>query len=101
MQPRFWRSTLLDASAPHRITKGATTGAIHSASSVSPNGTTEQDGVVARAAGQIVSGKDYSLHLGGVSHHFTAFNTLLDLDWKGFEAERSPVFIVAKPATPP
>src|SRR6266700_761615 len=44
---------------------GPTTGAIHSASSVNPNGTTEQYGVVARAAGQIVSGKDYSLHLGG------------------------------------
>ena len=44
---------------------GPTTGAIHSASSVSPNGTTEQYGVVARAAGQIVSGNDYSLHLGG------------------------------------
>jgi phosphate-selective porin OprO/OprP len=44
---------------------GPTTGAIHSASSVNPSGTTEQYGVVARAAGQIVSGKDYSLHLGG------------------------------------
>ncbi len=44
---------------------GPTTGAIHSASSVNPAGTTEQYGVVARAAGQIVSGKDYSLHLGG------------------------------------
>jgi len=44
---------------------GPTTGAIHSASSTNPNGTTEQYGVVARAAGQIVSGKDYSLHLGG------------------------------------
>jgi phosphate-selective porin OprO/OprP len=44
---------------------GPTTGAIHSASSVTPNGTTEQYGVIARAAGQIVSGKDYSLHLGG------------------------------------
>jgi phosphate-selective porin OprO/OprP len=44
---------------------GPTTGAIHSASSVNPNGTTEQYGVVARAAGQIVSGKDYSLHIGG------------------------------------
>jgi phosphate-selective porin OprO and OprP len=43
---------------------GPTAGAIHSASSVTPNGTTEQYGVVARAAGQIVSGKDYSLHLG-------------------------------------
>ncbi len=44
---------------------GPTTGAIHSASSINPNGTTEQYGVAARAAGQILSGKDYSLHLGG------------------------------------
>src|SRR6202171_370356 len=44
---------------------GPTTGAIHSASSVNPPGTTEQYGVVARAAGQILSGKDYSLHIGG------------------------------------
>jgi phosphate-selective porin OprO/OprP len=44
---------------------GPTTGAIHSASSVNPNGTTEQLGAVARVAGQIVSGKDYSLHIGG------------------------------------
>jgi phosphate-selective porin OprO and OprP len=44
---------------------GPATGAIHSASSVNPPGTTEQYGAVARAAGQIVSGKDYSLHLGG------------------------------------
>ena len=43
----------------------------------------------------------YSLDLGGVSHHFTAFNTLLDLEWKGFEPERSPVFIVAKPVVQP
>jgi len=43
---------------------GPTTGAIHSASSVNPNGTTEQLGVATRVAGQIVSGKDYSLHLG-------------------------------------
>jgi phosphate-selective porin OprO and OprP len=43
---------------------GPTTGAIHSASSVNPNGTTEQLGAAARVAGQIVSGKDYSLHLG-------------------------------------
>jgi uncharacterized protein YigE (DUF2233 family) len=43
----------------------------------------------------------YSLRLGSVLHHFTAFNTLLDLDWKGFEPERSPVFIVAKPVSPP
>jgi phosphate-selective porin OprO/OprP len=44
---------------------GPTTGAIHSASSVNPNGTTEQYGVAARVAGQVVSGKDYSLHIGG------------------------------------
>jgi len=44
---------------------GPATGAIHSASSVNPNGTTEQYGTVARAAGQLVSGKDYSLHIGG------------------------------------
>jgi phosphate-selective porin OprO/OprP len=44
---------------------GPATGAIHSASSVNPNGTTEQYGTFARAAGQIVSGKDYSLHIGG------------------------------------
>ena len=44
---------------------GPATGAIHSASSVNPNGTTEQYGVTARAAGQILSGKDYSLHIGG------------------------------------
>jgi phosphate-selective porin OprO/OprP len=44
---------------------GPATGAIHSASSINPPGTTEQFGAVARAAGQIVSGKDYSLHIGG------------------------------------
>ena len=43
---------------------GPTAGAIHSASSVNPNGTTEQLGTVTRVAGQIVSGPDYSLHLG-------------------------------------
>jgi phosphate-selective porin OprO/OprP len=43
---------------------GPTTGAIHSASSVNPPGTTEQFGTVARVAGQLLSGKDYSLHLG-------------------------------------
>jgi uncharacterized protein YigE (DUF2233 family) len=43
----------------------------------------------------------YSLKLGRTSHNFTAFNTLLDVDWEGFEPERSPVFIVAKPAPPP
>ena len=35
---------------------GPTTGAIHSASSINPPGTTEQYGAVARAAGQIISG---------------------------------------------
>jgi phosphate-selective porin OprO and OprP len=44
---------------------GPATGAIHSASSVNPNGTTEQYGTVARVAGQVVGGRDYSLHLGG------------------------------------
>jgi phosphate-selective porin OprO/OprP len=43
---------------------GPAGGAIHSASSVNPNGTSEQAGAVVRAAGQVVSGKDYSLHLG-------------------------------------
>ncbi len=44
---------------------GPSSGAIHSASSLNPNGATEQFGAVARVAGQIVSGKDYSLHVGG------------------------------------
>jgi phosphate-selective porin OprO/OprP len=44
---------------------GPTTGAIHSASTTAPVAMNEQYGVVARAAGQIVSGKDYSIHLGG------------------------------------
>ena len=43
---------------------GPTTGQIHSASSVNPNGTGEQLGAVARVAGQVVSGPDYSAHLG-------------------------------------
>jgi phosphate-selective porin OprO/OprP len=43
---------------------GPTTGAIHSASSVNPDGTTEQLGSVARVAGQVVSGPNYSFHLG-------------------------------------
>ena len=38
----------------------------HSASSLATrNGTTEQTGAIARVAGQIVSGNDYSIHLGG------------------------------------
>src|SRR3984957_2323561 len=44
---------------------GPATGAIHSASSINPPGTTEQFGAFARVAGQVVSGKDYSLHIGG------------------------------------
>ncbi len=44
---------------------GPSSGAIHSASSLNPNGATEQFGAVARVAGQLVSGNDYSLHLGG------------------------------------
>ena len=40
---------------------GPTTGAIHSASSINPPGTTEQFGAVARVAGQLVSTKEYSL----------------------------------------
>ena len=44
---------------------GPTSGAIHSASSLNPNGATEQLGAFARAAGQVVSGKDYSMHIGG------------------------------------
>ncbi|SDT15256.1 OprO/OprP family phosphate-selective porin [Bradyrhizobium canariense] len=43
---------------------GPTAGAIHSASSLNPNGATEQLGSFARAAGQVISGKDYSLHIG-------------------------------------
>jgi phosphate-selective porin OprO/OprP len=43
---------------------GPTTGAIHSASSTNPNGSTEQLGATARVAGQVISGNDYSLHLG-------------------------------------
>ena len=43
---------------------GPSPGAIHSASSTNPDGTTEQLGAVARVAGQVISGHDYSLHLG-------------------------------------
>jgi phosphate-selective porin OprO/OprP len=44
---------------------GPSTGAIHSASSINPPGTTEQFGAFACVAGQVVNGKDYSLHIGG------------------------------------
>jgi phosphate-selective porin OprO and OprP len=53
---RFWAGAYVT---------GPTTGAIHSASSINPPGTTEQYGSVARVAGQILSGRDYSLHIGG------------------------------------
>jgi phosphate-selective porin OprO/OprP len=43
---------------------GPTSGAVHSASSTDPPGTTEQLGAVARVAGQVISGNDYSFHLG-------------------------------------
>jgi len=43
---------------------GPTTGAIHSASSTSPAGSTEQYGAVARIAGNPISGHDYSVHIG-------------------------------------
>jgi len=44
---------------------GPSTGAIHSASSINPPGTTEQLGAVARVAAQLINTRDYSLHLGG------------------------------------
>ena len=58
---RWWNDTFWAGA----YVTGPTTGQIHSYSSVTPNGMTEQYGVVARAAGQIVSGPDYSIHLGG------------------------------------
>jgi phosphate-selective porin OprO/OprP len=52
---RFWAGAYVT---------GPTTGAIHSASSINPPGTWEQLGALGRVAGQVVSGNDYSLHLG-------------------------------------
>ncbi|WP_170156888.1 phosphodiester glycosidase family protein [Roseimicrobium gellanilyticum] len=43
----------------------------------------------------------YSLRLAGQTHHFTAFNTTMDFDSPTFDAERSPIFLVAKPRTAP
>ncbi len=43
---------------------GPTSGAIHSASSINPQGTSEQSGAVVRIAGQAISGENYSWHLG-------------------------------------
>jgi phosphate-selective porin OprO and OprP len=53
---RFWAGAYVT---------GPAAGAIHSASSLNPNGTTEQVGAFARAAGQVLSGNGYSFHLGG------------------------------------
>ncbi len=53
---RFWAGAYVT---------GPTTGAIHSASSINPPGTTEQYGTIARVAGQVLSGDNYSLHIGG------------------------------------
>ena len=44
---------------------GPSSGAIHSASSAAPAGTSEQYGAVARVAGNPISGNDYSVHIGG------------------------------------
>src|SRR6516165_10671168 len=60
----FGARRLNDALWMRAYATGPTTGAIHSASSVNPNGTTEQLGTVARVAGQVISGPAYSLHLG-------------------------------------
>lgn len=43
----------------------------------------------------------YSLRMAGQTHHFTAFNTTMDFDSPNLDAERSPVFIVARPRTAP
>jgi phosphate-selective porin OprO/OprP len=56
-----WYNDVLWAGA---YATGPSAGAIHSASSTNPNGTTEQLGATARVAGQVISGNGYSLHLG-------------------------------------
>ena len=43
---------------------GPTTGQVHSASSVTPPGTSEQYGAVVRVAGNPISGNGYSVHIG-------------------------------------
>ena len=50
---------------------GPASGAVHSASSLNPNGTSEQAGTFARVAGQLISGNDYSLHLGADAEFLT------------------------------
>jgi phosphate-selective porin OprO and OprP len=44
---------------------GPLSGAIHSGSSITPNGLTEQIGAVGRLAFQLVNDKNYSFHIGG------------------------------------
>ena len=56
-----WYNDVLWAGA---YATGPKAGDLHSASSTNPNGTTEQLGATARVAGQVISGNDYSLHLG-------------------------------------
>jgi phosphate-selective porin OprO/OprP len=56
-----WYNDILWAGA---YATGPRVGEIHSASSTNPDGTTEQLGATARVAGQLISGNDYSLHLG-------------------------------------
>jgi phosphate-selective porin OprO and OprP len=50
---------------------GPTSGAIHSASSVNPNGASEQLGTFVRVAGQVISGENYSFHLGADAEFLT------------------------------
>jgi phosphate-selective porin OprO/OprP len=50
---------------------GPASGAIHSASSLNPNGVSEQAGTFARIAGQVISGTDYSFHLGADAEFLT------------------------------
>jgi phosphate-selective porin OprO and OprP len=57
---RWWNNVLWVGA----YATGPQVGAIHSASSTAPDGTTEQLGAVTRVAGQVVSGRDYSFHLG-------------------------------------
>jgi len=57
---RWWNDTFWAGA----YVTGPTTGQIHSASSTAPVAQSEQYGAVARVAGQVVSGPDYSFHLG-------------------------------------
>jgi len=42
----------------------------------------------------------YSLQIGALTYHFHAFNTYLDVPWKGLQPERSPVFIGVRKGQP-